>query len=90
MDAGGPAPTTTIAQARATLADGGTVSAITVNAVVTAVQGPPGDQVNWYVEDPSGGPYSGIIVYCDPVATTCPCKSTCANHVAAPPLNTPS
>jgi hypothetical protein len=84
-----PTPTTTIAAARQGFLDAGTGPAITVNAVVTAIQGPAGDQVNWYVEDPAGGPYSGILVYCDPLAaTTCPCKASCTNHVAAPPLNT--
>ena len=53
----GPAATTTIAQARQAFLDGGSAPSITVNAVVTAVQGPTGDQVNWYVEDPAGGPY---------------------------------
>jgi hypothetical protein len=60
-----------------------------VNAIVTGVQGPSGDQVIWYVEDPSGGPYSGISVFCDPLAAkTCPCKAGCTPHVEAPPLNT--
>jgi hypothetical protein len=81
--------TTTIAQARQAFVDAGTASPITVNAIVTAVQGPSGDQVIWYVEDPVGGPYSGISVYCDPLAaTTCPCEATCAQHVAAPPIGT--
>ena len=91
FDAGPDAPmaTTTIAEARQTFLDAGSVPAITVNAVVTAIQGPSGDQVNWYVEDPGGGPYSGILVYCDPLAaTSCPCKASCANHVAAAPLHT--
>jgi hypothetical protein len=90
-DAGtdGPAATTTIAQARQAFLDAGTAPSITVNAVVTAVQGPSGDQVNWYVEDPAGGPYSGIIVYCDPLAaTTCPCMASCTPHVAAQPVGT--
>jgi hypothetical protein len=84
-----PAPTSTIAQARQEYLDAGSAPAITVNAIVTAVQGPAGDQVNWYIEDPAGGPYSGIVVYCDPLAAKgCPCLNTCANHIAAPPLNT--
>ena len=85
----GPVPTTTIAAARQAFLDAGTAPSITVNAIVTAVQGPAGDQVNWYVEDPAGGPYSGIVVYCDPLAaTTCPCKASCSPHVEAQPLNT--
>jgi hypothetical protein len=85
----GPAPTTTIAEARQAFLDGGSAPAITVNAVVTAVQGPSGDQVNWYVEDPAGGPYSGIIVFCDPLAAKgCPCLNTCTPHVAAQPVGT--
>jgi len=60
-----------------------------VNAVVTGVQGPSGDQVNWYVEDPAGGPYSGIVVFCDPLAaTSCPCKASCSPHVEAQPIGT--
>ena len=85
LDFDGPKPTTTIAQAR----QGNVTTSITVNAVVTGVQGPSGDQVNWYIEDPEGGPYSGVVVYCDPLAaTTCPCMASCANHVAAPPIHT--
>ena len=84
-----PVPTTTIATARHAYSGTAPSASITVNAVVTAVQGSAGDQVIWYVEDPAGGPYSGISVYCDPLAaTTCPCKASCTPHVAAPPLNT--
>jgi hypothetical protein len=84
-----PTPTTTIAAAREAYGGTGTSASITVNAVVTAVQGPTGDQVIWYVEDPAGGAHSGISVFCDPLAaTTCPCKASCAPHVAAPALNT--
>jgi hypothetical protein len=80
----------TIAKARQAYAKTGTAQTITVNAVVTGVQGTAtDDQVYWYVEDPQGGPYSGISVYCDPLAaTTCPCMASCANHVAAPPIHT--
>jgi len=79
----------TIAKARQAFVDAGTSSAITVNAIVTAVQGSAGDQVIWYVEDPAGGPYSGISVFCDPLAaTTCPCMASCTPHVAAPALGT--
>jgi hypothetical protein len=81
--------TTTIAQAREAFLDAGAAPSITVTAVVTAVQGPTGDQVIWYVEDPTGGPYSGIAVFCDPLAaTTCPCKQSCTPHVAAAPIGT--
>jgi len=51
---------------------GNVTTTITVAAVVTAVQGPSGDEVNYYIEDPAGGPYSGIVVYCDPLETSCP------------------
>ena len=84
-----PLPTTTIAAARQAYIDGGAAASITVNAVVTAVQGPAGDQVNWYIEDPAGGPYSGVVVYCDPLAaSTCPCAMNCSPHVAAQPIGT--
>src|ERR1700733_4708703 len=84
-----PVPTTTIATARHAYSGTAPSASITVNAVVTAVQGSAGDQVIWYVKDPAGGPYSGISVFCDPLAaTTCPCKASCTPHVAAPALNT--
>jgi hypothetical protein len=44
---------------------------ITVVAVVTALAGVPGDYPTWYVEDPGGGPNSGIAVYCDPLLAAC-------------------
>jgi len=59
--------TTTIAAART----GNVTTSITVAAVVTAVQGPSGDEVNYYIEDPAGGPNSGVVVYCDPMETKC-------------------
>jgi hypothetical protein len=70
-DAGGDAggATTTIAEAR----QGNVTTAITVDAFVTALAGEPKDYPNWYIEDPKGGPYSGVNVYCDPLATT-PCN----------------
>jgi hypothetical protein len=40
-------------------------SAITVQAVVTALHGSPGDYSQWYIEDQAGGPSSGVNVYCD-------------------------
>jgi hypothetical protein len=59
-------PTTTIAAARMGMTSG----SITVNAFVTALAGVPMDYPNWYIEDPEGGEYSGVNVYCDPLATT--------------------
>jgi len=58
---------------------GNVTTSITVAAVVTAVQGPSGDEVNYYIEDPAGGPYSGIVVYCDPLLTTCPAGPRAGN-----------
>ncbi|MEO8800225.1 MAG: hypothetical protein ABI551_20200 [Polyangiaceae bacterium] len=85
----GPSATTTIAIARQSFLDGGVATPITVNAVVTGVQGTSGDQVIWYVEDPAGGPYSGISIFCDPLAAkSCPCKAGCTPHVEAQPINT--
>jgi hypothetical protein len=63
-----PSPTTTIAAAR----KGNVTTPIIVKAFVTALAGVPKDYPNWYVEDPAGGPYSGVNVYCDPLVTT-PC-----------------
>ena len=60
--------TTTIAEARAQ----NVTSSITVLAVVTALHGTPGDYSQWYIEDPSGGPSSGVAVYCDPDLASCP------------------
>jgi hypothetical protein len=45
---------------------------ITVDAVVTALHGTPGDYSQWYIEDPAGGPMSGVVVYCDPDLPSCP------------------
>ena len=58
---------------------GNVATSITVAAVVTAVQGPSGDEVNYYIEDPAGGPYSGIVVYCDPAKTSCPAGPRAGN-----------
>jgi len=65
-DGGSGGATTTIAQARQAMP----TTAITVKGFVTALAGVPGDYPNWYIEDPAGGQYSGINVYCDPLATT--------------------
>ena len=69
------AATTTIAAART----GNVTTSITVAAVVTAVQGPSGDEVNYYIEDPAGGANSGIVVYCDPLETSCPAGPRAGN-----------
>jgi predicted extracellular nuclease len=60
---------------------GNVTSSISVEGVVTAVQGPSGDEVNYYIEDPAGGPYSGVGVYCDPVKTSCPAGPRAGNPV---------
>jgi predicted extracellular nuclease len=60
---------------------GNVTTSITVAGVVTAVQGPSGDEVNYYIEDPAGGPYSGIVVYCDPAETKCPAEARAGNPV---------
>jgi predicted extracellular nuclease len=67
--------TTTIAAARM----GNVTTSISVAVVVTALQGPSGDEVNYYVEDPAGGPYSGVVVYCDPLETSCPAGPRAGN-----------
>jgi len=41
-------------------------SPITVKGFVTALAGVPKDYPQWYIEDPAGGQYSGVDVYCDP------------------------
>jgi predicted extracellular nuclease len=51
----------TIAKARA----GNITTPITVDAIVTAMSGAPGDNTDTYIEDPAGGMLSGIVVYCD-------------------------
>jgi hypothetical protein len=44
-----------------------------VNAIVTALHGTiPSDVSEWYIEDPNGGPHSGVAVYCDPDLAKCP------------------
>jgi hypothetical protein len=68
-DTGSVTGTTTIAMARKSNATG----TITVKAFVTALAGVPADYPQWYVEDPEGGEYSGVVVYCDPLVTT-PCN----------------
>lgn len=64
VDAGA---TTTIAAAVA----GGVTTPITVVGVVTALAGVPNDYPIWYIEDPGGGPHSGVAVYCDPDLPAC-------------------
>jgi hypothetical protein len=63
---GGGGGTMTIAKARA----GKVTTSITVDAFVTALAGIPTDYTNWYIEDPAGGPLSGVGVYCDPLGST--------------------
>jgi hypothetical protein len=63
MDSGA---TTTIAEVRQMMPTG----SFTVKGHVTALAGKPGDYPNWYIEDPAGGQYSGINIYCDPLGKT--------------------
>ncbi len=66
-DGGSPTkPTTTIAAVRQNSPTG----SFTVEGFVTALAGGKvGDFPQWYIEDPAGGQYSGIVVYCDPDVT---------------------
>src|SRR5262249_19040772 len=58
---------------------GNVTTPITFKAVVTVVNGDdPMDTKEWYVQDPAGGPYSGISVYCNKTARSNPCPSTIA------------
>jgi hypothetical protein len=43
---------------------------ITVKGFVTALAGKPTDYPQWYIEDPAGGAYSGVAVFCDPLGST--------------------
>jgi hypothetical protein len=70
-----PAATTSIQTAR----QGNVTTPITVSAVVIGVR----DTKEWYIEDPAGGPLSGVAVFCNPTAKTDPCPST----VTAPALH---
>jgi hypothetical protein len=72
----GGGATTTIAAART----GNVTTPITVDAVVTALAGVPNDYPTWYIEDPAGGPLSGVAVYCDP--------DLGCTAAAAPPVGT--
>jgi hypothetical protein len=72
----GGGATTTIAAARA----GNVTTPITVDAVVTGLHGTPGDYSQWYIEDPAGGPSSGVAVYCDPDLPSCPTLRAPALH----------
>jgi hypothetical protein len=72
--------TTTIASARAS----NMTTPITVMAVVTGVRGDdPADTKEWYIEDPAGGPNSGVAVYCNKTAKSNPCPMA----ITAPALN---
>jgi predicted extracellular nuclease len=77
-DAGDGGGGMTIAAARMS----GVTTPVTVVGVVTAVHGLKGDQPIWYIEDPQGGPNSGIAVYCDPD------YNTCSKSITAPALGT--
>lgn len=61
--------TTTIAQARM----GNVQTPITVNAVVIAINGMAPDAKEWYIQDPAGGAFSAVSVYCNKTAKTTPC-----------------
>jgi hypothetical protein len=78
MDASTDAPhgSTTIAAARAA----NVTTPITVVAVVTGLHGSPNDYSQWYIEDPAGGPSSGVAVYCDPDLSSCPTLRAPALH----------
>jgi hypothetical protein len=47
---------------------------ITVSAVVTGIVGT--GSTTWYIQDPAGGQYSGVAVFCSHTAKTNPCPMT--------------
>ena len=55
---------------------------ITVTAYVTAVRSSSTDKAEFYIEDPAGGIYSGIDVFCDHGA-----KTPCPASIMAPALH---
>jgi predicted extracellular nuclease len=59
--------TTTIAAA----VQGKITTPITVTAIVTAIVGD--GSASWYIQDPAGGAYSGVAVYCDAQSKSKPC-----------------
>jgi hypothetical protein len=65
---------TTIAMARM----GNVATEFTVTAVVIGIVGDPADAKEWYIEDPAGGAFSGIDVYCNHTAHTNPCPMSIA------------
>jgi hypothetical protein len=72
--------TMTIAQARSM----NLTTPFTTTAVVTAVRGDdPMDTKEWYLQDPAGGPNSGIDVYCNKTAKSNPCSMS----ITAPALH---
>jgi hypothetical protein len=72
---------TTIAAARGANVMG---MPITVDAIVTAVRGDsPATAKTWYIEDPAGGPNSGVAIYCNKSAKSNPCPMT----IMAPALH---
>src|SRR5579884_3454354 len=68
-DMSAPGGTTTSAKARM----GNATGPITVTAVVIALPGDPADAKEWYIQDPQGGAYSGVDVYCNKTAKSNPC-----------------
>jgi hypothetical protein len=54
---------------------------ITVDAIVTGIVGTGSS--TWYIQDPAGGPYSGVAVFCSHTAKTNPCPMS----ISAPSLH---
>lgn len=70
-----PPGTTTIAAARM----GNVTTQIIVNAVVTGLPGDAATTKEWYIQDPAGGPYSGVAIYCNKTAKNNPCPMAVVN-----------
>ncbi len=71
-DMAAPGGSMTIAMAR----QGNVTGPITVTAVVIAINGAAPDAKEWYIQDPAGGAYSGVSVYCNKTAKSNPCPMT--------------